>query len=66
MSLFQNEAKYEAIDVKMIFCSHADKTYFHGKRFRSQLHFKSESSWNSQMACLELVFKLVYSQLACK
>ena len=43
MSLFQNEAKYEGIDVKMIFCSHADKTYFHEKRFRSQLHFKSEN-----------------------
>ena len=66
MSLFLFLSKYEAIDVKMIFCSHADKTYFHEKRFRSQLHFKSESSWNSQMACLELVFKLVYSQLACK
>ena len=65
--LVQNEAKDKAIDMKRTFYSHTNKTHFHKKRFWSQLHFKSElSSWNSQMACLELVFKLVHSQLACK
>ena len=29
--LFQNETKREAIDVTMIFYSHAQKTYFHKK-----------------------------------
>ena len=48
--LIQNEAKDKAIDMKRIFYSLANKTHFHKKRFRSQLHFKSESSWNSQMA----------------
>ena len=32
---FQSEAKCEAIDMKMIFDSHANKTYFHEK----VLHF---------------------------
>ena len=31
--LFENEAKCEAIDVKMIFSSHANKTHFHKKGF---------------------------------
>ena len=31
--LFQSEAKYKAIDIKMIFYSHANKTHFHEKGF---------------------------------
>ena len=31
--LFQSEAKCEAIDMKMSFYSHANKTHFHKKSF---------------------------------
>ena len=33
MPLFQSEAKCEAIDMNMIFYSHANRTYFHKKGF---------------------------------
>ena len=37
MPLFQSEAKCEAIDIKMTFCSHANKTHFCTKpRFASE------------------------------
>ena len=49
--LVQTKAKYKAIDIKRIVYSHSNKTHFHKKkRFQSQHHFKSDSSWNSQMA----------------
>ena len=38
--LFQNETKREAIDVTMIFYSHAQKTYFHKKRLLLSLVLK--------------------------
>ena len=38
--LFQSEAKYEAIDVKMVFNSDADKTHFHKKGFAPSLVLK--------------------------
>ena len=38
--LFQSEAKCEAIDVKMIFSSHANKTHFHMKDFALSLFLK--------------------------
>ena len=40
MSLFQNETKREAIDVTMIFYSHAQKTYFHKKGLSISLVLK--------------------------
>ena len=42
-SLFQCEAKFEAIDMEMIIYSHSIKTHFHKKRFCSQPRFYSES-----------------------
>jgi len=44
--LLQREAKCEAIDMKMTFCSHANKTHFCTKP-----RFASESSYNPEMAC---------------
>ena len=44
--LFQSDAKWEAIDMKMGFYSHANKTHFHEKGFA----LESESFWNSEMA----------------
>ena len=38
--LFQNETKREAIDVTMIFYSHAQKTYFHKKGLSISLVLK--------------------------
>ena len=38
--LFQNETKREAIDVAMIFYSHAQKTYFHKKSLLLSLVLK--------------------------
>ena len=38
--LFQNETKREAIDVTMIFYSHAQKTYFHKKSLLLSLVLK--------------------------
>ena len=38
--LFQSEAKCEAIDVKMISYSHANKTHFHKKGFELSLLMK--------------------------
>ena len=38
--LFQSEAKYEAIDVRMVFNSDADKTHFHKKGFAPSLVLK--------------------------
>ena len=38
--LFHNEAKCEAIDMKIIFYSHANKTYFHKKGFALSVIFK--------------------------
>ena len=35
--LFQSEAKCEAIDLKMIFYSHANRTHFHNKGFALHL-----------------------------
>ena len=40
--LFHNEAKCEAIDMKVFFYSHANKTFFHKRLFQNS-HFKSES-----------------------
>ena len=37
---FQSEVKYEAIDVKMVFYSDADKTHFHKKGFALSLVLK--------------------------
>ena len=39
-SLFQSEAKCEAIDVKMIFNYDANKTHFHNKGFALSLVLK--------------------------
>ena len=39
-ALFQSEAKCEAIDMKMIFYSHANKTYFHHRGFAVSLVLK--------------------------
>ena len=39
-SHFQNEAKCEAIDMKMIFNYYANKTHFHNKGFALSLVFK--------------------------
>ena len=39
-SHFQNEAKYEAIDMKMIFNYDANKTHFHNKGFALSLVLK--------------------------
>ena len=44
--LFQSEAKYEAIDVKMVFYSDADKTYFHKKGFALSLVLKVKDLGN--------------------
>ena len=41
--LFQSEAKCEAIDMKMSFYSHANKTHL------ASAHFGSKSFWNSEM-----------------
>ena len=38
--LFQSEAKCEAIDMKMIFYSHANKTHFHKNGLALSLVFK--------------------------
>ena len=38
--LFQSEAKCEAIDMKMIFYSHANKTRFHKNDLALRLVFK--------------------------
>ena len=38
--LFQSDAKCEAIDMKMSFCSHANKTHFHNKGFVLSLILK--------------------------
>ena len=38
--LFQCEAKFEATDKEMIFCSHSIKTRFHKRRFCSSLVLK--------------------------
>ena len=38
--LFQSNAKWEAIDMKMGFYSHANKTHFHEKGFALSLVFK--------------------------
>ena len=35
--LFQSKAKCEAIDLKMIFYSHANRTHFHNKGFALRL-----------------------------
>ena len=40
--LFHNEAKCEAIDMKIIFYSHASKTYFHKKSFALSVIFKGK------------------------
>ena len=50
--LFQNAAKREATDMKMIFYSHANKTHFHKKRVCTCLIFEIESFYNSEIACL--------------
>ena len=39
-ALFQSEAKCEAIDMKMIFYSHVNKTYFYHKGFAVSLVLK--------------------------
>ena len=39
--LFHNEAKGEAIDMKIIFYPHANKTHFHKKGFALSLIFKA-------------------------
>ena len=49
-SHFQSEAKYEAIDMKLIFNYDANKTHFHNKGFALSLVLQSEISWNSEMA----------------
>ena len=40
MPLFQRQAKCEAIDMKIIFYSHANKTHFHKKGFALSLVLK--------------------------
>ena len=52
--LFQSEAKCEAIDMNMIFYSHANRTHFHIFT-RKGLHlprFEIESFWKSEIAYL--------------
>ena len=46
--LFQSEAKFKAIDMKMIFYSHANKTHFPRKVLQLAC-FESDSFWNSEM-----------------
>ena len=54
--LFESEAKWRAIDMKVIFYSHANKTHFHKKSFALlRPHFESGSFWNSEMACFFFV-----------
>ena len=54
--LFESEAKCRAIDMKVIFYSHANKTHFHKKSFALlRPHFESGSFWNSEMACFFFV-----------
>ena len=38
--LFQSEAKCDAINIKMVFCSRANKTHFHMKGFALSLFLK--------------------------
>ena len=45
--LFQNETKREAIDVTMIFYSHAQKTYFHKKGLSISLVLKQRLGGSS-------------------
>ena len=47
--LFQSEAKCEAIDFKMIFYSHTNRTHFHNKGFALSLVL-NVSFWNLDMA----------------
>ena len=47
--LFQSEAKCEAIDFKMIFYSHANRTHFHNKGFTFSLVL-NVSFWNLDVA----------------
>ena len=54
-SPFQSDAKCEAIDMKMIFNYHANKTHF-----RTSPRFESEIFWNSEMASsMTLLSKLL-------
>ena len=50
MPLFQSETMYEAIDMKMIIYSHANKTHFHNKGFTLSFVLKNESFWNSELS----------------
>ena len=53
MPLFQNVAKREATDMKMIFYSHATKTHlFFTRKGLHSPGFESESFGNSEIACL--------------
>ena len=45
--LFQSEARWETIAMKMEFYSPAHKTHFHKKGFALSLIFESERFWNS-------------------